>query len=259
MKHFNNPVSMRVTQEQFERDLKKPLEELGAKFEGIVDFKKYPILVSNSSGVKGIIENVFESDKLNFNRHFIETYDPEQFIAICELEVEMIVGECYTVSADCLDSKLTGYILENNVGNNKDGLWGYFKGVGYLGYYFEKSHINYFSETYTIRLSTPEEKAKLDKVFAEHEKSVNEISLNPDGGYQEIEVKDEIIISKEYKKSCDLWIKTQELSIKQTELQLKNCKNNIKLEKESKRLSKKRLKHEKKILKEFLNNLENEI
>jgi len=33
MKHFNNPVSIQIpSQEAFERDLRKPLEELGAEF-----------------------------------------------------------------------------------------------------------------------------------------------------------------------------------------------------------------------------------
>lgn len=176
-KHFNNPVSMRVTQEQFENDLRNPLEELGAKFEGICDFKKYPILVSNSSGENGIIENLLDSDKLNFNRHFIEIYDPEQFIAICKLEVEMIVGECYTVVHDN-GSNMIGYLLDNNVKNFNFQLFGMFKGVGYLGYYFKNAHVGYFSNNRTIRISTPEEKAKLDKVIAE-----------------QTEVKDEIIIS----------------------------------------------------------------
>lgn len=216
MKHFNNPVSMRVTHEQFERDLRKPLEELGGKIIRDYGFKLFPILVSNSMGKNGMLENLSDSDKLNFNRHFIETYDPEQFMAICKLEVEMIVGECYTVSADCLDSKLTGYLLEKNVGNNKDGLWGYFKGVGYLGYYFEKAHINYFSETYTIRLSTPEEKSKLDKIIAENETPVNEVSLNPDGGYQDIEVKEEIVVKIPH-------------GIKKLKKELKQAKKKVKL------------------------------
>lgn len=175
MKHFNNPVSMRVpSQEAFERDLKKPLEELGAKFECIVDFKKYPILVSNSSGENGIIENLLDSDKLNFNRHFIETYDPEQFIAICKLEVEMIVGECYTV-VDCDGQKMTGYLLKNNSQNIGFNLSGQFKGIGYLGYYFENANVTYSSEMHTIRLSTPEEKAILDKVISEHTEVKGEI------------------------------------------------------------------------------------
>lgn len=176
---------MRIpSQEAFENDLRKPLEDLGAKFEGICDFGRYPILVSNSSGENGIIENLLDSDKLNFNRHFIETYDPEQFIAICKLEVEMIVGECYTV-VDCDGQKMTGYLLKNNSQNKCKiitrlgfNLSGQFKGIGYLGYYFENANITYSSEMHTIRLSTPEEKAKLDKVIAE-----------------QIEVKDEIIIS----------------------------------------------------------------
>lgn len=176
MKYFKNPVSMRVTQEQFERDLRKPLEELGAKFCCIAGFTSYPILASNSSGESGIIENFLECDKLNFNRHFIEAYDPEQFIAICKLEVNMIVGECYTVLRDN-EQKMIGYLLENNRGNNKNRLWGYFKGLGFLGYFFEKWHINYSSESYTIRLSTPEEKAKLDKVIAEQTEVKSEIIL----------------------------------------------------------------------------------
>jgi len=178
MKHFNNPVSMRVTQEQFENDLRNPLEELGAKFEGICDFKKYPILVSNSSGENGIIENLLDSDKLNFNRHFIETYDLEQFIAICKLEVEMIIGECYTVEVDGF-GKIIGYLLENNTDNRGCNLRGRFKYISYENEYIKEiNYVCYFSNDRTIRLSTPEEKAKLNKIIAE-----------------QTEVKDEIIIS----------------------------------------------------------------
>jgi len=178
MKHFNNPVSMRVTQEQYENDLRNPLEELGAKFEGICDFKKYPILVSNSSGENGIIENLLDSDKLNFNRHFIETYDPEQFIAICKLEVEMIIGECYTVEVDGF-GKIIGYLLENNTDNRGYNLRGRFKYKSYENEYIKEiNYVCYFSNDRTIRLSTPEEKAKLNKIIAE-----------------QTEVKDEIIIS----------------------------------------------------------------
>jgi len=178
MKHFNNPVSMRVTQEQYENDLRNPLEELGAKFEGICDFKKYPILVSNSSGENGIIENLLDSDKLNFNRHFIETYDPEQFIAICKLEVEMIVEECYTVEVDGF-GKIIGYLLENNTDNRGYNLRGRFKYKSYENEYIKEiNDVCYFSNDRTIRLSTPEEKAKLNKIIAE-----------------QTEVKDEIIIS----------------------------------------------------------------
>lgn len=245
MKHFNNPVSMRVTQEQFENDLRKPLKELGAKFQNIEDFINYPILVSNILGCDGFFENIEEKYKSKHIRHFIETYDPEQFIAICKLEVEMIIGECYTVVHDD-GSNMIGYLLDNNVNNFGYQLFGMFKGVGFDGYYFENAHVGYFSNNRTIRLSTSGEKAKLDKVIAE-----------------QIEVNDEIIVTKtlekenlankDFQKSCDLWVKTQELSIKQIELQLKNCKKNIKLEKKSKILSKKQLKHEKKIL----NNLKN--
>lgn len=208
MKNFNNPVSMRIpSQEAFENDLRKPLEDLVAKFECIVYFGKFPILVSNSSGENGIIENLLDSDKLNFNRHFIETYDPEQFIAICKLEVEMIVGECYTV-VDCDGQKMTGYLLKNNSQNIGFNLSGQFKGIGYLGCYFENANITYSSEMHTIRLSTPEEKAKLDKVIAENETPVNENNsfcdkiINEEKiintfkkAINQIEVNDEIIIS----------------------------------------------------------------
>ena len=215
MKHFKNPVSMRVTHEQFETDLRKPLEELGGKIIRDYGFKLFPILVSNSIAKNGMLENLSDSDKLNFNRHFIETYDPEQFIAICKLEVEMIVGECYTV-VHCDGEKMTGYLLKNNVGNNKDYLRGYFKGVGFLGYYFEKAKICYSFNDRTIRLSTPEEKAKLDKVITENETPVNEVSLNPDGGYQEIEVKEEIVVKIPH-------------GIKKLKKELKQAKKKVKL------------------------------
>lgn len=177
MKHFKNPVSMRVTQEQFERDLKKPLEELGAKFKNIEYFINYPILVSNMLGCDGFFENIKENYKSKHNRHFIETYDPEQFIAICKLEVEMIVGECYTIEISDM-GKCIGYLLENNYENKGFKLKGLFKRIGLLNDYLEKSEICYTGTDRTIRLSTPKEKAKLDKVIAE-----------------QTEVNDELIIS----------------------------------------------------------------
>lgn len=208
MKHFKNPVSMRVpSQEAFERDLRKSLEELGAEFCCIACFTSYPFLASNSSGESGIIENFLECDKLNFNRHFIETYDPEQFLAICKLEIEMIVGECYTVVHND-GGFMIGYLLENNVKNEKEGLFGFFEGIDDLDEFCEKDEWCYSYTDRIIRLSTPEEKAKLDAVIAEHEKPVNENNsfcdktINEENiintfkkAINQIEVKDEIIVT----------------------------------------------------------------
>jgi hypothetical protein len=178
MKHFKNPVSMVIpSQEAFERDLRKPLEELGAKFEAITSFSKHRILISNYNGIDGTISNVSLCNKKEFNRHFIETYDPEQFLAICKLEVEMAVGECYTVVVADTDSKMVGFLLENNVNNNGSDLFGLFKGVGFIGYYFSKATVKYSGTDLIVRLSTPEEKENLYKVIAEEEGMTTDQSL----------------------------------------------------------------------------------
>lgn len=156
MKHFKNPVSMRVTQEQFENDLRKTLEDLGAMFEDIREFSRYHLLVSNAGNRKGFVGNVHETAKKTYNRHFIETYDPEQFIAICKLEVEMIVGECY------------GFIK-----NNGDKI---FK-------CFEKTDFNTLKEYKEIRLLTDEEE---DRIYSRISQTCT-MSIFPSNAMKQLE------------------------------------------------------------------------
>lgn len=91
---FIQPVSMQVTQEQYERDLREPLLKMG--YEGfILDFALFPILVTNIDGRKGLLSNVSDDRKSVNNRYFIPDYNPELFLAIAAMtdKESPIVGE----------------------------------------------------------------------------------------------------------------------------------------------------------------------
>ena len=95
--HFTQPVSMQCSQEQFEIDLKEPLEKLGYNYYRLFDFKECPIIATNYMG-----QNMFSNTSWNFeranNRHFIDHYNPQLFLALASMtdEPNGILGEYYT-------------------------------------------------------------------------------------------------------------------------------------------------------------------
>jgi hypothetical protein len=92
---FTQPVSMQCSQEQFERDLKEPLEKLG--------YKKF----GNCTDEDFLITNFGESPYRltftvsvcihDFSRHFIDHYNPQLFISLASMSDEPngIVGEWF--------------------------------------------------------------------------------------------------------------------------------------------------------------------
>ena len=92
---FIQPVSMRVTKEQYKRDLGEPLLVMGYKEVSISEWDERPILVTNYLGEIGNMTNGTRRSKDNFNRYFIHEYNPEFFLAIAAMTKgeNPIVGE----------------------------------------------------------------------------------------------------------------------------------------------------------------------
>ena len=60
---FIQPVSMQVTKEQYERDLREPLLKMGYKEKEIVNWDISPILATNYAKIKHIMTNLAEGHK----------------------------------------------------------------------------------------------------------------------------------------------------------------------------------------------------
>ncbi len=110
MSKFIQPVSMRVTKEQYERDLREPLLAMGYEEESITSFLYCPIICTNYGGVGGELSNTEEGIKEHFNRHFIPEYNPEYFLAVAAMTNEElgIVGEWWK----CIDGNLRCFTNE---------------------------------------------------------------------------------------------------------------------------------------------------
>ena len=92
---FIQPVSMRVTQEQYERDLRQPLLAMGYEEILISDFCLCPILTNNYGNNMGLVSNT-GNDTIKFHsRHYIHECNPEYFLAVAAMTSEDfgIVGE----------------------------------------------------------------------------------------------------------------------------------------------------------------------
>ena len=82
-KQFTCPVSMAVTEEQFNADLRQPLEKLG--YRTFMTFDS-PHLCNNFNGTDGLCKMThFFKDH---NRHFIDHYNPKLFLALASLTTE---------------------------------------------------------------------------------------------------------------------------------------------------------------------------
>lgn len=95
MTKFITPVSMQVTQEQFEKDLKRPLIDLGYDDTSITnDWSVDNILVTNYMNGNGRLTNM-NTNRETHNRYFIEQYNPQLFLALAaQTEGEdWIIGE----------------------------------------------------------------------------------------------------------------------------------------------------------------------
>jgi ribosomal protein S6 len=103
MNKFIQPVSMRVTQEQYERDLREPLLAMGyEELKFYQDFNSFCIITNNYNGVLGDISNMCEECKNDYDRHFIPEYNPEYFLAVAAMTNESygIIGEWWKFKSE---------------------------------------------------------------------------------------------------------------------------------------------------------------
>jgi len=81
MKNFTTPVSMKVTDEQFRKDLYQPLLDLGYKYS---DSRLIPSRIcTNFAGNNDLIDidNKGREDEY-YKRYYIDHYNPELFLAL---------------------------------------------------------------------------------------------------------------------------------------------------------------------------------
>ena len=99
---FIQPVSMRVTEEQYLRDLRQPLLAMGYEEKNISDFDSSPILTNNYGDIMGVVSNTDEIAIKTRNRHFIPDYNPEYFLAVAAMTNDTfgIVGEWWKCIED---------------------------------------------------------------------------------------------------------------------------------------------------------------
>lgn len=105
MNKFITPVSMQVTQEQYEKDLKESLAKLGydTKFDTKNVRSKFfdgYVLVNNADNHLGDVLLCSIDRKESFNRYFINHYNPELFLALAAMTEgdKPIIGE-YVIAA----------------------------------------------------------------------------------------------------------------------------------------------------------------
>lgn len=91
MKNFITPVSMQVTEEQFEKDLRQPLLDLWYKL-SVVDF--FDRVLVNDYG-ENEINDLMYGNREYHDRYFIGKYNPTLFLALCAMTEgdTPIVGE----------------------------------------------------------------------------------------------------------------------------------------------------------------------
>lgn len=111
MSKFIQPVSMVVTKEQYERDLRQPLLDMGYEELSIWnEFDIYPIVTNNEIDRLGYLGRVKEDRAKYYDRHFIDHYNPKLFLAIAAMTNKElgIVGEWWK----CIDGNLRCFTNE---------------------------------------------------------------------------------------------------------------------------------------------------
>ena len=81
MNKFKTSVAMKVTEEQYKKDLKQPLNELGYICENTNFFKKYFVNTSMTDHNNGKYGYFSEDNAIN-EAYYIDTYNPELFLAL---------------------------------------------------------------------------------------------------------------------------------------------------------------------------------
>ena len=158
---FIQPVSMRVTEEQYERDLREPLLAMGYKECAINLYKKeLDYLITNHSNNNGSLTNLGK-EHLNLNaRYFIPDYNPEFFLAIAAMtdKETPIVGEWLVCTEG---SSLFGYKIGQVVQNQNPKLQ--------LGHYHRKATLQELIEKFTNKETIKESAMKIEVIKPQEE------------------------------------------------------------------------------------------
>jgi len=118
-KQFTYAISMAVTEEQFNKDLKQPLIDLGYDIRELsYNFSRYNILCNNLQDRLGDISNIDDFTKGYYNRHFIDTYNPKLFLALAGMtdSEDGNIGEWW--KCDYTICNFTEGKLYNQISNN---------------------------------------------------------------------------------------------------------------------------------------------
>lgn len=117
---FVTPVSMPCRPEQFEEDLRTPLEELGYKIRGLSWAAPTLYFIVNNVGTDmGYVSNISGDNCLSHDRYYIKEYNPELFLALAAMtdDNERVFGEYFTlvdnnmfIGEGKLYKKFDGYI-----------------------------------------------------------------------------------------------------------------------------------------------------
>lgn len=115
MNKFITPVSMRVTKKQYNKDLKKPLLDLGynvTKISNTVNPNESNIL-NNSTHIDKVDGYLvfFEKGKCTRGNHYIDHYNPKLFLALCAMRE----GEDYSVGEYVVSLKT--YVGKRKIGD----------------------------------------------------------------------------------------------------------------------------------------------
>lgn len=97
MTKFSTPVSMQVTKEQYEKDLRDPLLKMGYKEYEVLFMDNNRFIVTNHCGQNGVVTDlgIFWNCEKEHNRYFIDHYNPELFLALAGMrdDKEIRVGD----------------------------------------------------------------------------------------------------------------------------------------------------------------------
>lgn len=102
---FRQPVSMQVTKEQYEKDLREPLLRMGYEEFYKEEWEDIHVLVTNYENTRGEVSNTSKWHKESYNRHFIDHYNPKLFLAIAAMTDREfpIVGEWFVYTDNMVE------------------------------------------------------------------------------------------------------------------------------------------------------------
>jgi hypothetical protein len=110
---FTQPVSMKCSQEQYNRDLKEPLLAMGYR-EHCLTLNGHGdefIATNIGGGNHNTVSDIYFEYKNRHGRYFIEEYNPELFLALAGMtdSEKGNIGECWR----CTDARVSNFISGN--------------------------------------------------------------------------------------------------------------------------------------------------